>query len=664
MKRKLYHGACYYPELWDEETIRQDIDIMREVGVNVVRIGEFAWSVMEPEEGEIDVGFFKEIITRLYNNGIETIMCTPTPTPPIWLSHGRPDRMHVNEKREVMGHGSRQHACTNNPYFRKRAAIITSNIAKELGKLPGLIGWQLDNEFKCHVAECMCETCMHLWHDWLKGRYGVIERLNEAWGTDVWSETYQTFEQVPPPGPAPFLHHASLSTMYQLFSMEMIAQFADEQAKIIRCYSDAPITHNGSVMFSVDNERMFRNLDFASYDTYASQENASAFLLNCDLWRNLKQGRPFWILETSPSYAASLESSAFPHADGYLQAEAVSSYALGSEGFCYWLWRQQRSGSEISHGSVLSAWGEPAVGYQNVLAVERARKEIESVILSTEPVQAEAAMTYSDRAKAYIKTEPHRGLRHRSLVTHFYERILNTGIHRDLIPEGAPLDGYRLLFTPFLPYLSSEFINKASAFAEAGGIWIAGPLTGGRTSEHTIHTDCGLGELEKTSGIKTLFTFPMNEDVNTGKAFGITAPLGLWSAVFDTGSGNILGTVESGPGAGHAFLTEQKHGKGKIVMLGSLPSGKEGDAMLEALVRHYAAEAAISIRSDVTPGTIVAPRKGDNGLVWIIVNMDGKGGSVTLPEAGTDLLTNRSAIAGRLAVGPHEYRVIQFEHHS
>lgn len=99
-------------------------------------------------------------------------------------------------------------------------------------------------------------------------------------------------------------------------------------------------------------------------------------------------------------------------------------------------------------------------------------------------------------------------------------------------------------------------------------------------------------------------------------------------------------------------------------MLGSLPSGKEGNAMLEALVRHYAAEAAISVRSDVTPGTIVAPRKGDNGLVWIIVNMDGKGGSVTLPEAGMDLLTNRSAKAGRLAVGPHEYRVIQFDNHS
>lgn len=96
--RKLYHGACYYPELWDEKTIQQDIDRMREVGINVVRIGEFAWSVIEPEEGKIDVSFFKEMISRMYENGIETIMCTPTPTPPIWLSHGRPERMHTNEK--------------------------------------------------------------------------------------------------------------------------------------------------------------------------------------------------------------------------------------------------------------------------------------------------------------------------------------------------------------------------------------------------------------------------------------------------------------------------------------------------------------------------------------------------------------------------------------
>ncbi|AVI49117.1 beta-galactosidase [Bacillus licheniformis] len=657
MNGKLYHGACFYPELWDEDVLDEDIRMMERIGINVVRIGEFAWSRMEPEKGRIDVGFFADVIRKLRDNKIETVMCTPTATPPIWLTHGHPERMHVNEKGETMGHGSRQHACTNHPYFRERARLIIKHIAKEIGELPGLIGWQLDNEFKCHVAECICETCRTLWHKWLEDRYQTIDRLNEAWGTGVWSETYQCFEQVPQPGPTPFLHNSSLRTMYQLFSMDKISEFAREQAEVIRAYSDAPITHNSSVMFGVDHEDLFKSLDFASFDTYASQENSQAFLFNCDLWRNIKKGRPFWIMETSPSYSASLESYAAPHQNGYLKAEAVSSYALGGAAFCYWLWRQQRAGSEQPHGSVLSAWGEPDVGYENVLEAERARREVEHIMLATAPLQAETAVVYSDRAKVFLKTEPHRGLHYRTLITEFYDRLLKMGIHRDVILEGSPLDGYKLLFTPFIHYLPPAFIKKAEAFAQSGGIWIAGPLTGGRTEHHTIHTDCGLGPLEKCSGVKTLFTFSMDERNSSGTAFGVKAPLSLWSAVFEAGGTKAVGMIEKGPASGKAFITEHKCGKGKIVMLGSMPAGEAGDIMMKKLISHYAEEAGVEQKTDVTPGTVVAPRKGADGLVWVVINMDGKGGAVTLDGNGTDLLSGRP-VTGRVTLGPHDYRVI------
>ncbi|MCY7816123.1 beta-galactosidase [Bacillus haynesii] len=659
MNGKLYHGACFYPELWDEDVLDEDIRMMKRAGINVVRIGEFAWSRMEPEEGRIAVGFFAGVIRKLYDNKIETVMCTPTATPPIWLTHGHPERMHVNEKGETMGHGSRQHACTNHPHFRERARMIIEHIAKELGELPGLIGWQLDNEFKCHVAECMCETCNTLWHKWLEDRYQTIDRLNEAWGTGVWSETYQRFEQVPQPGPTPFLHNSSLRTMYQLFSMDKISEFAREQAEVIRAYSNAPITHNSSVMFGVDHEDLFKSLDFASFDTYASQENSAAFLFNCDLWRNIKKGRPFWVMETSPSYSASLESYAVPHQNGYLKAEAVSSYSLGGAAFCYWLWRQQRAGSEQPHGSVLSAWGEPDVGYENVLEVERARREVEHIMLATAPLQAETAVVYSDRAKVFLNTEPHRGLHYRTLITEFYDRFLKMGIHRDVILEGSPLAGYKLLFTPFIHYLPPAFIKKAEAFAQSGGIWIAGPLTGGRTEHHTIHTDCGLGDLEKCSGVKTLFTFPMDERNSSGTAFGVKAPLSLWSAVFEAGGTKAVGMIEKGPASGKAFITEHKCGNGKIVMLGSMPAGEAGDIMMKKLISHYAEEAGVTQKTDATPGTVVAPRKGADGLVWVVINMDGKGGAVTLDGNGTDLLSDRP-VSGRVTLGPHEYRVILF----
>ncbi|MEH7094102.1 beta-galactosidase [Neobacillus vireti] len=659
MEKKLYHGAAYYPELWDEKVIDEDIKLMKQTGINVVRIGEFAWAAMEPEEGMFDLSFFKNIINKLYDHGIETVMCTPTPTPPIWFTQGHPERMYVEKDGRVMGHGSRQHACTNHPYFRLKAELITEQIAKEAGSLPGVIGWQIDNEFKCHVSECMCETCKDLWHQWLEERYGTIEQLNEAWGTQIWSESYHGFEQVPQPGHAPFLHNSSLSTMYQLFSMEKIAEFCDEQAEIIRKYSSAPITHNSSMMFSVDNERLFKNLDFASFDTYATIDNFPAYLINSDLWRNIKKGKDFWVMETSTSYAASLESYASPHPNGYLKAEAVAAYALGAEGFCYWLWRQQRSGCEQPHSSVISAWGKPTAGYANVLEVEKMRKEIEPIILSTRPSQAELAITYSDRAKAFFKTESHRGLNHRALLVDFYEKIVSLGIHRDLIPEGAGLQGYKVLLTPFIPYVSSELVTRAKQFVENGGVWIVGPLTGGRTEAHTVHTDCALGNLEQTAGAKVLFTYPMDGSGTIGRAFDVSAPLGMWSSVFEFDQETTVGLIEEGLSEGKSFITEHRLGKGKIVMLGSMPLGTEGDVMLQKLVDHYSQEANIVLRTDVTKGTIVAPRKGDGYSIWFVINMDGNGGSVTLLKEGIDLQTNSVVCPGKLEVGKFEYRMIR-----
>ncbi|TRZ38183.1 beta-galactosidase [Niallia circulans] len=659
MAKKLYHGAAYYPELWDEKTILTDIRLMKETGINVVRIGEFAWSKMEPVEGEIDLTFFLQIISLLHENGIEVIMCTPSATPPIWMSDNHPERMYVDSDGKTMIHGSRQHVCTNNPYFRKRAAILTSELAISLGDMPGVIGWQLDNEFKCHVAECMCTTCKEQWHIWLENRYGSVEQLNDAWGTDIWSEYYHHFEQVPQPGPVPFLHNSSLKTMYQIFSTEAIAEFAEEQAAIIREHSQVPITHNSTIMFAVDNERLFQNLDFASFDTYAPAVSYFSYLFNCDLWRNLKKGKDFWIMETSPSYSASLESYSTPHPKGYLKAEAVASYALGGAGFCYWLWRQQRAGCEQPHGSVISAWGKPTVGYEEVIETEKARVAIEPFITATRPVQAEVAITYSDRAKIFLNTEPHKGLHYKELITDIYKHALAAGVHRDLLPEGADLNGYKLLLTPFIPYLADDYINRAKAFVEQGGIWIVGPMTGGRTENHTIHTNAALGKLEELSGMETAYTFPIEDTGSIGEAYGLTAPLGLWSAVFDGKEAKVIGTIKGGLVSGKAFLTEKQLGKGKIVMLGSLPTGEAGSKMLTEMIRTYAREAGVAADITTSEGTIAAPREQDGRTYWIVVNMDGKGGTVSIPNVVFDCIQEEDIPAGDLQIGNYEYRVLQ-----
>ncbi len=655
---KLYYGAAYYPELWPEAAIAEDIRYMRKAGINCVRMAEFAWATMEPNAGEISLDFFAGIIGRLHAEGIDTVFCTPTPTPPIWVSHGHPERMDTNDHGYPMVHGARQHVCTNNPYMRERSRIIVEACAKALGRLPGVIAWQTDNEFKCHVGECCCAECQAQWHAWLEARYGTIDRLNDAWGAAVWSEAYQRFDQVPAPMATTMGHNSSLQTMYRTFHREKIAEFQREQVEIIRRYSDAPITHNSNRGFKLDNELMLCDLDFAAFDNYPDCDHWQEMLLDYDLWRNGKPGTPFWVMETSTSHNGGLWGYHKPHRPGYLAAEAVAAYAAGAAGFSHWLWRQQRAGVEQNHGAVLSAWGTPTVGYAGVLGVSMAKELLEPILLASAPAKAETAMTYSDRARTYFITEPYDMPNYQVLTRQWYDVLLGAGLHRDLCFEGASLDGVKLLTTPFVPYLSEEYLAKARAFVEAGGIWIAGPLTGGRTGEHTVPTDAALGQLEALAGVETLFTYPLSDTGTAGSAFGHAAPLAWWAAAFLPKGARVVGTLEGGVTPGLAFITEHAVGQGKIVLIGAMPQGDDGAALLRALVRHYAAEAGIT-PVEATPGTVVFPRASADGPLWIVVNMDGHGGTVTLPVAGLDLLSKETLPAGALEIGAYGWRVIQ-----
>jgi beta-galactosidase len=216
-----------------------------------------------------------------------------------------------------------------------------------------------------------------------------------------------------------------------------------------------------------------------------------------------------------------------------------------------------------------------------------------------------------------------------------YRSVLETGFHRDLVPENADLTGCKLLLTPYLPHIADDFLKRALSFVKNGGTWIVGPLSGCRTADHTLYTESALHpELEKAAGVKTVYTFsPTNNDIS-GTAFGLTAPLSTWSSFFSTTTAKILGKADDSRLAGLAFLTENKYGKGKIVMLGSMPSGDNGKLMLKKTIEHYAAELRISQRLDIPEGNLAVPRKNKEGVFWFVINMDGKGCSFKDKKAG------------------------------
>ncbi len=661
----LYHGAAYYPELWPDAEIERDIALMRETGINLVRMGEFAWSKMEPDEGCISLEYFVRVMDKLHAAGIETVFCTPTATPPIWLTHGHPERCYVNADGVTMVHGARQHASTDHPAVQAACWKIVEACAKALGRHPGLVGWQIDNEFKCHVQEDFSDASVACWHQWLERRYSTIETLNDAWGTEIWSQRYQRFDQVPAPRKTPFTHSASLSTAYLQFSRDAIAEFQDAQCAIIRKHSTAPITHNFSLGFAVSFERMCENLDFASFDNYSPSAKFNNVVMNCDLYRAAKPGRPFWVMETSCSHNGWLKDYETPHPPGYLVAEAVACYGFGAEAFCYWLWRQQRTGCELPHSAVISAWGKPGVGFEAVKQVEKARRALLPLLEATRPAPVEVALTWSDRGRTFLITEPLGGnaaykVDFRVMMSAWHERLVDAGLPRDLRFENASLDGLKLFVTPLMPYVSDAFRERVKAFVEKGGIWICGPLTGTRTLEHTVPVDAGLGALDALAGVETVFSFPVTGTNAQGEFQGTTAPLSGWCHAFranhlDT---KIVGALTCEQAPGLAFITERKLGRGAVVMLGAQPQGDAGAAMLTKLLAHYAVQAG-AVRISASKGTLVCPRVTPEGRVlWLAVNLDGRGGQVELPRSAKDALSGAALAAGSLKLARYEHRVV------
>jgi beta-galactosidase len=193
-------------------------------------------------------------------------------------------------------------------------------------------------------------------------------------------------------------------------------------------------------------------------------------------------------------------------------------------------------------------------------------------------------------------------------------------------------------------------------------VWICAPTTGSRGAEHTVPTDAGLGAVDAFAGVETVFSFPLTGTGSTGKAFGLTAPVAGWCSALRPASSDtkVVGTLKSEQAPGLAFLTERKLGKGRVVVLGALPDGKAGEKMLAKVVTHYAAQAGVTLRFNGTPGTLVCPRVTTDGKkLWVVVNLDGKGGKVRLPSGATDALTGKKLPAGPLKLARYAWRTVR-----
>lgn len=501
-------GCCYFPEHWPEDTWANDARRMRDMGLSLVRIGEFAWSRIEPEQGRFDWGWLDRAITTLADAGLQIMLCTPTATPPKWLVDSMPDMVAIDAQGHPRGFGSRRHYCFSHQGYRAESRRITEAVAKRYGGHPAIVAWQTDNEYGCHdTVLSFSDTAAARFREWLAAHYTDIDALNTAWGNVFWSMEYRSFNEVDPPNLAVTEANPAHWLDYRRFASDEVVSFNREQVDILREHSPArDITHNFMGFFAeFDHYDLGRDLDVATWDSYPlgfleqfwfSEEEKRAYLrqghpdiaaFHHDLYRGCAKGR-WGVVEQQPGPVnwARFNPAPLP---GMVALWTLEAMAHGAEFTSYFRWRQAPFAQEQMHAGLL----RPDSSEAEAAPEAREAARIIAEIGPQEAAQAPIALVFSYEAAWVCSIQPQgKSFRYLELIYEWYSALRRCGLDVDIISPDADLSSYDAVFIPTLPIVPEGFAQKLSALTCPV---LIGPRSGSKTDSFCIPDSLPPGEL-------------------------------------------------------------------------------------------------------------------------------------------------------------------------
>lgn len=485
----LWHGADYNPEQWlhDRDILLEDIRLMKLSGINTVSLGIFAWAALEPEEGSFRFHWLDEIMDTLHENGIHVILATPSAGKPQWLMNQYPEVMLVAWDRQRKLPGQRVNHCYTSPVFREKVAIINRKLAERYGNHPTLILWHISNELS---YECHCELCQERFRQWLKERYGNLDSLNLAWWTAFWSHTYTEWSQIQSPAPhgENVVHGHSLD--WKRFVTHCHTEHLRWEAMPLKELSaHIPITTNFmGIDIRYDQKKLAEVLDIISWDMYpgwheAGMENdwliASEIAFNHDQNRCLKDGKPYLLMETTPSVTNWMEAGKQKR-PGVHSLTCMQAIAHGAEGVCYFQWRKGRGGFEKFHGAIVDHCGhENTKVFREVSEVSKILGKLHEITGTVVPTEVAIIVDWDSRVALEESSGPRRNKDFMKTCMEHYRQFWKRGIPVDVLNDSlSDLSGYKIVIAPMLYLIKSGFQEKIEAFVRNGGTFVATYWTG------------------------------------------------------------------------------------------------------------------------------------------------------------------------------------------
>ncbi len=477
LTEKLLHGGDYNPEQWLDrpDILEDDIRMLKDAHCNTVTLGVFSWSTLEPEEGVYQFQWLEDIINRLYENGIHTVLATPSGARPKWLADKYPEVLRVDAGRRRQLFGGRHNHCLTSPVYREKVHMIDRKLAEKFGSHPGVILWHISNELS---GECHCPLCQEAFRNWVKERYGTVENLNRHWSTTFWSHTYQSFDQVESPSPIGEGALHGLNLDWNRFVTEQTCEFIKNEVQALREGGSAlPVTTN--LMYYFDQLNYFRiakEIDVVSWDTYPTwgkkplRATASDNAMCHDLMRSLKK-KPFIQMESCTT-STNWQKVSKLKMPGLLRTQSMQAIAHGGEGAMYFQIRQSQGASEKFHGAVIDHYGgEDTRVFREVIQTGEMLDHL-SELAGTE-TKSKAAILYdweNHWAMEDSQGPRNAGLPRKSLMLKIYRSIRCLGLNVDFVDEEGDLSDYKVFVISMGYMFKDGFAEKVRRFTENGGI--------------------------------------------------------------------------------------------------------------------------------------------------------------------------------------------------
>ncbi len=676
---QLYLGACYYPEHWPEKLWEDDYRRMTDLGLSVIRVAEFAWTIFEPQEGIFSFDLFDRAIDLAHRYGLKVVFGTPTATPPAWLTHKYPEVLNVTRDGVAYQHGQRRHYNYNAPIYRELSARIVRKLAEHYSDHPAVVGWQIDNEINCEVNVFYSQADHAAFREWLKSRYGNLEQLNAAWGAVFWNQTYTDWEQVyltrPTPSQSPNPHQALDE---KRFISDSAISYVKMQSDIIRSFAPHQFVTTNGLFGHLDSHRMAKEaLDFFSYDSYPNfaaiypDEGPDPLLdrrwgFYLSLARDVS--RRFWVMEQQSGPGGWVNRMASPSPKpGQMRLWTYQSIAHGADAVLYFRWRTAPMGTEIYWHGINDYHNQPNRRVDEAGRVGREFAKLAEVAGSQ--FQADVALLRDYDNEWDGELDKWLGPLTKQSELSWYKALQYRHIPLEIVNVGGgvQLDDllrFKALIYPHAAILSDRTAELLSQYVRHGGQVVFGCRSGYKDESGHCPMRPLPGPIADLCGVNVDdFTLIGTQETAPTVLLGSGA---VSEAIFadrfndvltiTADDAQILATYDGSYYAGKPALVRRPSGSGFAYYYGAAFNRESAEMLIELLDLRSPVQGILTLPPAVELCIRRQPATGEE--YWFLLNYSAEEQKIEIVSRHTELMTLRE-LSGSVAIAPFDVLILK-----